>query len=542
MSNLIKELPRPAYQNIKIAHVGPKQLRAAVYARVSSQEQADPDKPSIPDQLENCKKVIEKKGWKFTREYQDDGVSGHLTRERNGLQEMLRDARNHEFDVLVVKDHDRFARNKDAAGITRMELKELGIQTYALNTPVEPKPVSEYEPDEDQMATITETISDMRADLERKAIIQRMKMGKRRKAEAGVIPNNVPYGYLVKRTLEGRKIKREIMIDEEKASRVRFIFREYSRGLGHRKIAIAMNKKGWRAPQGGQWSINAVRYILTNPTYTGRVWWGWRHALYKKTKEWRRRGKLGYTGPGNHPPIINEALFNLAQEIQAGRVKKAPGGSGRSWGLLTGIAKCIRCKNGVGYQKRRHKRSRKNPNWKDTITFEYICTGYKYKGACSSQRVMSAEKLESEVLDHIKNLYAHPKVQEQIVYNEKNQEEADREKDIARLEREAALEPIKMQKQNDAYERGIISIEEYEENINRIREESAKSHMEKNRLLSLSSLTAQKLAAVQKLVASLKNFDAAWGKMELDEKKLILRSIIREIRAGNGKVEIDFIF
>ena len=47
--------------------------------------------------------------------------------------------------------------------------------------------------------------------------------------------------------------------------------------------------------------------------------------------------------------------------------------------------------------------------------------------------------------------------------------------------------------------------------------------------------------ALQKLVVSLKDFDTAWGVMELDEKKLILRSIIKEIRAGQGKVEIDFI-
>ena len=48
-------------------------------------------------------------------------------------------------------------------------------------------------------------------------------------------------------------------------------------------------------------------------------------------------------------------------------------------------------------------------------------------------------------------------------------------------------------------------------------------------------------AAIQKLVSSLKDFDRAWKAMQLDEKKLILRSIIKEIRGGNGKVEIDFI-
>jgi site-specific DNA recombinase len=516
-----------------------KPLKAVAYLRVSTQEQAQ-QKTSIPAQSEICRKTIKEKRWDYYDEYKDEGVSGHLTEERNGLQSMLREAREHKFDLIVVKDYDRFARNKDAAGIIRQELKELGIQVYAINTPVEPKPVAEYDPDADQVTTMMETVSDMKSDIERKQIMIRMKDGKLNRAKAGKIPNNVPYGYRIIRALEGTRIKRTIVAAEEETERVKFIFNEYARGLGDRKIAIEMNKKGWKTARGCDWSINGIRYILANPTYTGQIWWGWRHADYRKTKEWRRRGKMGFIGPGDHKPIIDPHLYQLVQEIRAGRVKTAKGGVGRSLGLLTGIAKCIRCGSGVGYQKRFHKRSHQHPNWNDTVTYEYICTGYKYKGICS-QRVMSAIKLEGEVLDHIKNLYAHPKVQERIIYDGKNSEEMDREKEIARLQREIATEPVKIQRQNDVYERSIIPIEEFEANIKRIREETARNHMEVERLLSLSSLTAQKASAIQKLVASFKDFDTIWGAMQLDEKKMILRSIIREIRAGNDKVEIDFI-
>ncbi len=64
--------------------------------------------------------------------------------------------------------------------------------------------------------------------------------------------------------------------------------------------------------------------------------------------------------------------------------------------------------------------------------------------------------------------------------------------------------------------------------------------MERDRVKSASSLTAQNQGMLEKLVASLKDFDAAWEAMELDERKLILRSVIKEIRAGEVKVEIDF--
>lgn len=518
---------------------GTSKLRAVIYARVSTQEQAQ-KRTSIPDQIEIGHKTVEHKNWEFIGEYKDEGVSGHLVEERHGLQSMLRDARAHKFDLIVVKDYDRFARNKDSAAIIRHELKELGIQTFSVNTPVDPKLPGEYDPDDDDLSTIVETISDMRSDLERKQIARRMKMGKLSRAKLGIIPNKVPYGYQIIRTLETTKIKRTITVNEEEAARVRFIFDRYVRGEGKRKIALEMNKKGWRSAKGSYWSSESIRYILHNPTYTGKVWWGWRHADYKKTKEWRRRGKLGYIGSGTHQAIIDEKLFNLAQEVHSGRARSGCGATQRSRGVLTGIAKCIRCRSGVGYSKRYHSRSKTNPNWRDTITYEYICTGYKYKGICSP-RVMSADKLESAVLDYIKNLYAHPKIQDQVVHQGNSSEEIERENEIARLRREVELEGTKIDRQTLAYERGITPIEEYQANVERIRDDAKRNRMEVDRLLSHSSIAAQHTAVVQKLTASMKDFDSFWKALELDEKKLILRSIIRQIRAGNGRVEVDFI-
>lgn len=514
-------------------------LRAVIYARVSTKQQADEDKSSVPAQLEKCELCIRSKKWDYVREYRDEGISGHLTIERHGLQEMLRDAREKKFDVIVVKDFDRFARNKDSAGMIRQELKALGIQVYALNTPVEPKPLNKYEPDEDDSQTIMETISDMRADLERNQIRRRMKDGKTAVAKNGNLPNRVPYGYQVVRYIEGAKMKRRVEIDEEAASRIRFIFGEYTSGKGDRKIALEMNERGWRSPQGSHWSSRAVTYILGNAIYTGRVLWGWRHAKYAITKDWIERGKVGHVGPGNHPAIIDDVTFKRAQEIRQGRSPVVRGATARSFGLLTGIAKCIRCGSGVGYQKRHHIRSKKNPNWKDTLTFEYVCGGYKYKGICSP-RVMSATKLEGAVLDHIKNLYAHPKVQESIVYDSKNQNMLDSEREIARLEREISLLPEKEKRHLEAYEKGLQTLEQCEANIARLRAEAKKNHMEADGFKTERSLTAQKSDVISKLVASMHDFNNFWSALQLDEKKLIVRSIIRQIRAGDGRVEIDF--
>ncbi|MEM3394328.1 MAG: recombinase family protein, partial [Candidatus Methanomethylicia archaeon] len=145
-------------------------IRAVIYARVSTKEQAE-GKFSIPE-------------------------------ERRVLQNLLYDARQHLFDLVVVKDFDRFARNRAAATIVREELKKLFIQTYALNTPVEPKDPKSYDPTDDDLGIMVEGYSDTISEIERNKIRRRMMMGKMNLAKQGKIPVNVPYGYEIKRTID----------------------------------------------------------------------------------------------------------------------------------------------------------------------------------------------------------------------------------------------------------------------------------------------------------------------------------------------------
>ncbi len=514
-------------------------IRAAIYARVSTKEQSE-GKASIPDQIAVGERAIREHKWEFHQSFTDAGISGHLTEERAGLQAMLRDAREHKMDLIIVKDFDRFSRNRSAATVIREELKELGIQTYSTTTPVEPRDPKEYDPDEDDLCVIVEGMSDIRSDLERKAITRRMKMGKMSKAKSGQIPNKVPFGYKVIRKLdEHGKIVRSVEIDEEAAKIIQEIFTLYNEGTGVQKTAITLNKRNRRSPKGGLWSAPSVKYILKNPTYTGKVWWGWRHAEYKKTKDRRKRGMEGIITEGVHEAIISPEVFAKAQEIQKQRGQFAKGGAARSRGLLTGMLKCIRCGKGGGYKTRKHKRATQNPNWNDTITHEYICTGYKYYGECSS-RIMSAEKLENAVLDHIRNIYKHPKVQERIIYKDNSKTRKNLEREIHKQDTELARIPQRMSRQEEAYETNVITIEEYGKAIQRLRSDEKRIEEEIMRLKGALHQLGQNMETLQRFAATLKDFDTMWPKLHLDEKKIILRTIIREVRAGNDRVEIDF--
>lgn len=517
-------------------------IRAVIYARVSTAEQAQ-GKVSIPEQIASCKKAIVDKGWELIGSpYVDSGISGHLLEERRGLQDLLTDARNHKFDLVVVKDFDRFARNRSLATIVREELKELFIQTYAINTPVEPKNPKSYDPTDDDLAIMVEGFSDAQSEIERNKIRRRMMMGKVAIAKAGKIPNNVPYGYKIKRFFDDKgKVQREILINKDEAKIVKWIFDEYIKGKGTQQIAFDLTQKGIKPHRAPYWRKAGIVYILKNSTYAGKVNWGWRHADYKKNKIRKQRGQQGLTIDGKHEAIISESTFNLAQKEKKIRGTSQNGRAKMSKGLLTGIAKCIRCGSGVTYCTRRHKRSHKNSKWHDTITHEYLCAGHKYSGICQN-RIMSGEKLESFVMGQIKNLINNPIARERLIFDRNVKLDNDLQDDSDRASKYLSDIPNKLQKQQEAYEAGLITLDEYGFAVKRLRDEENKYRTVVGDYGFKVQQLTERREELEKFTKSLEDFDTLWDNAILEEKKHFLKSIVKEIRAGNGKIEIDFRF
>ena len=369
-----------------------------------------------------------------------------------------------------------------------------------------------------------------------------MMMGKVAIAKSGKIPNNVPYGYKIKRSFnEHGKVIREVVVDEEQAKTVRWLFDEYVKGKGTLQIAYELNEKGIKAPRGNLWRRQAIKYILQNQTYIGKVLWGWRHADYEKNKQRKVRNHQGITVKGTHQSIIPTEIFQLAQKEKKIRGNSEKGRAKLSRGLLTGIAKCIRCRSGVTYVTRHHKRKHKNPQWNDTTTHEYLCGGYKYSGICQ-RRVMSGEKLEEFVLNQVKNIINNPIARERLIFDRSTKLDTDTKDDYKRGVKTLEEIPRKLQKQQEAYEAGLITLEEYGIAVKRLRDEESKYRAVTGEHQVLLQQLQERQQELDKFLKNLQNFDTLWDNATLEEKKHFLRMIIREVRAGNGKVEIDFRF
>ena len=95
-------------------------MKAVAYIRVSTQEQVNGYSLDAQERmfLELCKN----RGWEPVNVYREEGRSAHVDSisKRPVFRQLLEDARNNQFDVIVVHTLDRWARN------TRIALESLG--------------------------------------------------------------------------------------------------------------------------------------------------------------------------------------------------------------------------------------------------------------------------------------------------------------------------------------------------------------------------------------------------------------------------------
>ena len=99
--------------------------RAAIYVRVST------DKQTVENQVQELRRIAERRGWEVVEEYRDAGISGSKGRDqRPGLDRMLKDGSKRRFDVVMAWAIDRLGRSLiDLLG-TIQTLEACGVDLY----------------------------------------------------------------------------------------------------------------------------------------------------------------------------------------------------------------------------------------------------------------------------------------------------------------------------------------------------------------------------------------------------------------------------
>ena len=274
-----------------------KIIRCAIYTRKSSGEGLEQDFNSLDAQWEACKAYIESQkheGWRLIEtRYDDGGISGgHL--ERPAVQSLLDDIDAGRIDMVVVYKIDRLTRSLAdfARLVERFDEADCSFVsvTQAFNTST-------------SMGRLTLNVLLSFAQFEREVTAERIRDKLAASAKRGLWMGGLaPLGY----DPHPDPNTRELVLNEDEAKQVQRIFDLYDEHRCLGRVARQAELEGIRSKRrtfksgkslgGCVMSRGAIHSVLTNPVYRGMI----------------RHKENSY--PGNHPAIIEEAIWNRIQE------------------------------------------------------------------------------------------------------------------------------------------------------------------------------------------------------------------------------------
>ncbi|QOB93369.1 recombinase family protein [Staphylococcus aureus] len=370
------------------------------YIRVSTERQVEGY--SIEGQITQIEQYCQFNGYELVDIYADRGISGK-SMNRPELQRMLNDAKNGKLDCVMVYKTNRLARNTSDLLTIVEELHRQNVEFFSLSERMEVK---------NSTGKLMLQMLASFSEFERNTILENIYNGQHQRALKGYYQGNLPLGY---NNIPDNK--KELMINQHEANIVKYIFESYAKGHGYRKIANALNHKGYVTKKGNPFSINSITYILVNPFYIGKI----QFAKYKDWNEKRRKGlnDKPIIADGKHPPIISQELWDKVQSRKK-QVSQKPQVHGKGTNLLTGIIHCPQC--GAPMAASNTTNTLKDGT-KKRIRY-YSCSNFRNKGSkvCSANSVR-ADVIEKYVMDQILEIVKSDKVLKQVVerVNQDNQ-------------------------------------------------------------------------------------------------------------------------
>jgi DNA invertase Pin-like site-specific DNA recombinase/uncharacterized Zn finger protein len=490
-------------------------MNIAAYCRVSTDKEDQLN--SLQAQKEFFSEYTQRTGDTLVRLYADEGISGTKIKNRKEFLRMMSDAERGMFDMVVVKDISRFARNTVDLLQNVRKLKALGIETQFLTANMTSMGNSEF----------VLTIFGALAQEESANMSKRVKFGKKLNAEKGRVPNIV-YGY--DKTIGDYF---NLDINESEAEIVRQIFRWYNEeGYGTHKIADMLNKRGLRTKRNREWNQNAIARILTNELYTGKIinckqevkdfLTGQRED--KEQTEWLVTDRPDFR-------IIPQEDFDRAQQIMKSRNQAFKQDRERQSNkyLFSTLIKCKDC----GWSFRRTVRTYKN------TYVRWVCSGRNLKGvdSCSNATTVDEDELIeviqayfAKILSQRKRVIHYVVGEFQRVYHAKDEN--------AQYEKELQGQLTKLQKTRqkymDMYADDLISREELNQRIGGMRQEIERLENEL-KMVSYHLTKGEQLEAI--LNKTFRNIENVTDVREMTNAQL--KEIIQKIEVDkDGNVEI----
>jgi site-specific DNA recombinase len=521
-------------------------IRAAIYARVSSDQQAQ--EHTIGSQIEALVRRVRADGLEMedSLRFIDEGQSGAVL-VRPALERLRDRAAAGLIDRLYVHSPDRLARKYAYQILLIEEFQRCGIDVIFLNHEIGDNP-------EEQLLL---QMQGMIAEYERAKILERSRRGKMHAARNGSVSvfSKAPYGYRYISKREGHGVARFEVVASE-ARTVMTIFEWYGQGdCSLSQICERLNREGVPRRSGKPgWDPTSVWDMLRDTAYRGE-------ALYGKSRvgECRPRlrpahGQPEYPGrarsiaatpaadriPVAVPAIVPADLFEVVQEkLAENKARRRRSEPGVRF-LLQGLTACSRC--GYAYV---GKIQGKLKGAGERVSYGYyFCTGtdrFRWGGVriCENTPVRM-ERLDAAVWEDVSALLTDPDRIRREFERQRGQVPAPAPLRLEAIAKEAQRVKRGISRMLDLYQGGDLEEEEFEPR-------HARARLRLSELASEASAISARITREEGLGTILENFElyarrvreglesAGWA-----TRREIIRTLIKRIEIDEGDIHIVY--
>jgi len=371
---------------------------AALYCRLSRDDNMDSESNSIQNQRKILQKAAKDKGYTDTIFFVDDGITG-TTMKRPGFQKMLTAIEAGYISAVFVKDLSRLGRNYIEVGKLTEEFFPLhDIRLVAVSDGVD------SDEGEDDFTPFKNIMNEYYA----KDISKKRRIVNKMKGNAGVPLSPPPYGYI-----KNPNNPRFWVVEPEAAEVVRRIYRMALEGCGLAETAARLAADGvvnptyyWRSrgtSRGGskstveptKWGHTTVKKILTLQEYCGDVI---NFKSYSKSYKMKKRIENPEENRAIflnvHEAIIDRQTWEKVQALQKGTRRKKPTVT-QEPSVFSGLLKCPECGGNLNFHF--------NQNNHDIKFFSCQNHNSGYR-KCSKTHYIRLDFLEQVVLYEVKRL------------------------------------------------------------------------------------------------------------------------------------------
>ena len=277
--------------------------RVAAYARVSTDE--TDQLHSYQTQMEEYTGRIQKnEEWEFAGMFADEGITGTDMRKRPNFMKMIQAAKDGHIDLILTKSISRFSRNTIDILTVIKDLRTIGVEIY-----FEKENISSTDPKIDFVLTVMSSM----VQEESRSISENTKWGIQKRFQQGKLIMNTTWflGY-------DKDDKGNLIINEEQAKTVRYIYDLYLRGMAITSLARHLKKNNIKNGRGSvTWYSDTVKEILKNEKYAGDLMLQKTVTLdYLSHKTLENNGHATkYYIKNAHEAIIDRETYDIVQTM-----------------------------------------------------------------------------------------------------------------------------------------------------------------------------------------------------------------------------------